>query len=271
MGRMEEFLPLIMNLAVLIGGLIALPVAGILHRRHPPETRLLTDSLISRSWNTGHIGLLLFTLLSLNLLAGTIGQFFYEEDIPLVRLAVTLILYAIITGLIFKLIGKHGETAGSLFGLNRKTFKQIRLAPLLYFAAMPLILLTSYSYQWLLEWIRGQENELQDVAQVLQQEINWLQISYTAMAVIIAPIYEEILFRGIFFPYLVQKTGLIPGMLIISACFAVMHFHLPSFVPLMLLSATLCLSYWRTQTLWVPIGIHAIFNTVTAIALRIGA
>ena len=48
-----------------------------------------------------------------------------------------------------------------------------------------------------------------------------------------------------------------------------MHFHLPSFAALFLLSGALCLAYWRTGSLWVSIGMHTIFNAVSILALNI--
>ena len=83
------------------------------------------------------------------------------------------------------------------------------------------------------------------------------------------PLYEEVLFRGVLFPYLTKRAGLAGGTLLVSALFALLHFHLPSMAPLFLLSIALCLAYWRTGSLWVNIGIHAIFNATSILALNI--
>ena len=128
----------------------------------------------------------------------------------------------------------------------------------------------SNAWHLLLQHITGLEIVLQDVAQAVTQEPSWLRTLYILTAVFAAPLFEEVLFRGMIFPYLVKYTGLAKGTLLVSVSFAVMHFHPPSFVPLVLLSAVLCLAYWRTGSLWVSIGMHAIHNAVTILALHNG-
>lgn len=77
------------------------------------------------------------------------------------------------------------------------------------------------------------------------------------------------MFRGILFPFLVQRVGLKWGIVAVSALFAVIHLHVPSMLALFLLSAGLCVAYWRTGSLWVSIGMHAIFNGVTILLLKL--
>ncbi len=69
--------------------------------------------------------------------------------------------------------------------------------------------------------------------------------------------------------YFVKRAGMSVAVIVVSVLFALMHFHLPSFVPLFMLSAILCLTYWRTSSLWTSIGVHMIFNAVSILALNI--
>ena len=155
--------------------------------------------------------------------------------------------------------------------MGARQFKALALAPLVYLAALPLLLLVTGASQLLLQHLFGIEPELQEVAKIFSQDLSVLQVLYAVMAIVVAPLYEEIMFRGLVFPYVVKHVGLAQGTLIVSVLFAIMHFHLPSFAPLLLLSAILCLTYWRTGSLWVSIGVHVIFNTVSILVLAFGA
>ncbi len=87
-------------------------------------------------------------------------------------------------------------------------------------------------------------------------------------AVVLAPISEEIFFRGLFQSMIRKYTGR-PWVAIITsaALFAVFHFACPQTIPALLaLGIVLGYNYARTGRLLAPILIHAIFNTVTIIS-----
>ena len=210
------------------------------------------------------------TLILLYFLASFSGLLFYEDQIPLAQLMITLAIYAIIMILIYLINRKHGGTRATGFGMSAGHLKKISLAPIFYLAMLPFLMLITKAYHLLLQHVFGMEIELQDMAQVIQQDFSWLQMLYSLSAVCIAPIYEELLFRGILFPYIVKRGGLAAGTILVSGIFAAMHYHEPSLVPLFLFSAALCLAYWRTGSLWVCIVLHMIFNAVTIFALHSG-
>ena len=233
----------------------------------PSDREALTDRIADRAWDTFQLGIVLGVLLLLYALASGVGLFFHEEQIPLVQLATTLLIYLVVVVAI-TLLNRHrgGSWAGG-FGMGFRQLKKLSLSPLLYLATLPILLLAAKAWHLLLQYGFGVEIELQKVAQIFTQELSWLQIIYVLMAVFVAPFYEELIFRGLVFPYLAKRAGLAGGTALVSLLFAGMHFHLPSFVPLVLLSAVLCLAYWRTGSLWVGIGMHAIFNAVSILAL----
>jgi membrane protease YdiL (CAAX protease family) len=82
-------------------------------------------------------------------------------------------------------------------------------------------------------------------------------------AVILAPISEEILFRGLF--YGVGKRYLNPVLsaLACSLLFAAFHLSLSAFAGLFILALCLTLAYERTGSLLVPIGMHSLFNFIS--------
>lgn len=87
--------------------------------------------------------------------------------------------------------------------------------------------------------------------------------------VIIAPIAEEILFRGLFYRFLKSKISPRWAMIVSSACFAAMHDNKLSLLPLMFLGMMLVRAYERTGNLKVPILMHAFFNANATFILLI--
>ena len=140
---------------------------------------------------------------------------------------------------------------------------------MIYLAAIPLVIIASKLYQLILSLIFTAEPELQDVAQIVSREWSLLKMLYIGMAIFVAPIYEELLYRGVFFPYLVKRSNLAIGTAVGSVLFAVMHNNAGSLISLTMLSIILSLAYWRTGSLWVSIGVHMLFNAVTILALNL--
>jgi len=230
----------------------------------PADQKALTDQMVSRAWSTFQIGIVLGALFLLYFLTSFVGLFFHEEQLPLARLVATLLIYAVVMTTIAFIVRRRGGSWAGNFGMGFQQLKTLALAPLLYLATLPLLMLAL-----LLQRLVGIEPELQDVAKFIAQDFSWLQALYILTAVFVAPLFEELMFRGMVFPCLVKHVGLAKGTVLASLLFAAMHFHLPSLLPLFLLSAMLCLAYWRTGSLWVGIGMHAIFNAVSILALNL--
>jgi membrane protease YdiL (CAAX protease family) len=89
------------------------------------------------------------------------------------------------------------------------------------------------------------------------------------LTIVLGPFVEECVFRGIALPLLARTFGVGPGVLLSSALFAAIHLHLPSFVPLLVMSTAFALGYLYSGSLWVPFTMHAVFNTVNMVLLSI--
>ena len=89
-------------------------------------------------------------------------------------------------------------------------------------------------------------------------------------AVILAPMVEELLFRGVLFRGLLRKVGPVPAVLVSSIIFALVHFigdpnTLPFLPALAGLGAVLAVVTLRTGDLSAAIFMHAGFNLTTTI------
>ena len=84
----------------------------------------------------------------------------------------------------------------------------------------------------------------------------------TPWIVIVAPVAEELFFRGYVFRFLSQQAGAGLGYAASSLMFAVIHFHLPLLGFYLLYGLILAYVYQRTSRLLAPIVAHVTINLV---------
>ena len=239
-------------------------------RRNPPDTSTLSAQLQSRGWRGTDVFILVGTLLLLYTLAAGIGSFFYEEQLPVVRLVVGLLVDILLLAEII-LLFRFRYTLSWSEGLGlRRTKKVISRILFFYLALLPLIALSAMLSQWILKGWSGSTPAPQPVLAPMGSESpGWLRAAYIFFGIFIAPPFEEIFFRGVLFPALARKLGVWQGAVLISLFFAAIHMHLPSFAPLFLLSLGLCAAYWRSGSLWIPIGMHMLQNSLAILSFNL--
>lgn len=81
-------------------------------------------------------------------------------------------------------------------------------------------------------------------------------------AVVTAPIFEELLFRGMILPLVARTSGWLPAILTVSATFALFHLPTSALLPLFVLAVFLSLAYIYTRSLSAAMILHALFNLV---------
>jgi membrane protease YdiL (CAAX protease family) len=89
----------------------------------------------------------------------------------------------------------------------------------------------------------------------------------TATMVLLAPVVEEIVFRGLLFGALAPRLGVLASALITALLFGGVHGDLVLFPLLAALGFVNALAYAATGNLWVPITVHALNNAIGAIYL----
>lgn len=125
------------------------------------------------------------------------------------------------------------------------------------------MLLTQLAFHWM-----GWPFDPQPIVTELQKtDATWFVAVLSVFAVTAAPLVEEMFFRGILYPTLRERWGIVPAVLIGSLIFAVMHFHLPTLLPLFTLAVILCLAFEYTGSLPVCVIAHALFNSVSIAAI----
>ncbi len=120
-----------------------------------------------------------------------------------------------------------------------------------------------------LMWISQQVLDLFSIEPVSQRAVEilrttphlWQKVLLGFMALAMAPVWEELLFRGILYPSLLQAGFPRLALWGTSVVFGVSHFNLPTFLPLSAFGFLLCLLYRNTGNLAAPMVTHCLFNT----------
>ena len=94
-----------------------------------------------------------------------------------------------------------------------------------------------------------------------------LAIATGVLLIVIAPFAEEIFFRGFLYQAFRNSFGVWPGAILSGLVFGVIHFEFFKLVQLAILGVILALLFERTRSLWPPIMLHAINNTLAFIYL----
>jgi membrane protease YdiL (CAAX protease family) len=93
------------------------------------------------------------------------------------------------------------------------------------------------------------------------------RIALGVVAVVIAPLAEEVLFRGILYPAIKGFGHPRLALWSTSLVFAMIHFNALSFIPLVVLAIVLVKLYEKTGNLLACIACHAAFNTFNFVML----
>lgn len=89
----------------------------------------------------------------------------------------------------------------------------------------------------------------------------WDILIVVLVAGVLAPMTEELLFRGLLQNWLATVFGRWPAILIAAFLFGLAHMSVwPDPIPLFVLGVALGLALFRTGSLWTPIMFHASFN-----------
>ncbi|MCX6897248.1 MAG: type II CAAX endopeptidase family protein [Verrucomicrobia bacterium] len=163
---------------------------------------------------------------------------------------------------------KRGVALADAFGLKRGPLgPSMGRAVMLCLLVIPVVYAAMFIWQAVLLAF-GITPEEQDILKMIRGAKNPLLRGYLlALAVGLAPVFEETFFRGFMYPALKQRLGIVGGLAVVSLVFASVHLNLNAFVPVFVLGAMLGLAYELTGTILVPITIHALFNTANLILL----
>lgn len=171
------------------------------------------------------------------------------------------VIYGAIVVFIVGTLVYRGIFLAALSGWNRQSFAHFLGRALLYLlAAYPLILLV----QVVAIAFSGGDTPPQDIVQFLQKaETVRDRGAVLVMAVVVAPLAEEFIFRGYLYPVGKKYAGPFLSAMVTSAIFALMHGHPQSVPSLFVLALCLTLSYEKSGSLLVSVLMHSVFNALS--------
>ena len=170
---------------------------------------------------------------------------------------------------IFIFLWLHKVNWRDAFGLRGPDLKKsLRLAVGVLAITLPVVwLLQSFSCG-ALEKIGVPVENQRAVGIFLGIKSFWFRAVFGIFAVVIVPVAEEFVFRGMLYPFVKQLGSPRTAFFGVSAIFAAIHFDAGTFVPLFALALALTWLYEKTDNLLAPITAHSLFNASNLVLLH---
>jgi len=179
--------------------------------------------------------------------------------IDMESLGVSLVLYAALVLLIIGFLVFRNYPVAKMFGLGVSGWNWRTIVGWLLMCLPLVYLVQSVSYA-----LCSPDQSPQAIVDFLLKSNGWQnRAAVFGLAVLAAPVTEELIFRGCLYGILREALGRRIAILVSAIIFALIHGHLPSLPGLMVLAAGLALVYERCGSLWAPISMHAAFNALT--------
>ena len=198
--------------------------------------------------------------------AGVIG-FKNEDDFGNILIA-TLGFQGVTWVLIPVFLRLHQVHWRDAFGLRRVDFfRGLVWAVAALIVVLLVVLPLNYLSETALQKI-GWQPKSQEAVELLLGAPLWPTGIYLGIfAVVIAPVAEEFIFRGVLFPFVKQLGWPKFAWFGVSLLFALIHGSVAIFIPLFVLALVLTWLYEKTGNLLAPIVVHGLFNAVNLVLL----
>jgi uncharacterized protein len=159
----------------------------------------------------------------------------------------------------------RGIDIDALAGFSKTTLKRaVSTAIILLLAAAPLIALA----EGLTQSIFGSGSSRQEIVDLFNSSRTIEQrVAIIVLAVVVAPISEEFIFRFFIYGVLRRYFGIAVGLIFNALLFAAAHTHLPSAAPLFVLGTCFTLAYEWSGSILVSMAMHALFNSAQLVLL----
>jgi membrane protease YdiL (CAAX protease family) len=169
---------------------------------------------------------------------------------------------------IFLFLRQHKVNWRDAFGLRGPDLgKSLLLAAGVLAIALPVVWLLQGVSGLALDKIGAPVESQRAVEIFLGLKSSWFRVCFGIFAVVIAPVAEEFIFRGMLYPFVKQLGSPRAALFGVSAIFAGIHFDAGTFVPLFAFALALTWLYEKTDCLLAPITAHSLFNATNLVAL----
>ena len=164
-------------------------------------------------------------------------------------------------------VREHHTGWGEAFGFDNDTAHALLIGAFAGMLVLPVALSLQYVSFLFLERLNLHPHEQEIVTSLRTTDVWNYRLVMGLLTIVVAPLGEEILFRGVLYPW-IKRIGYPRLALWITALvFAAIHFNLAAFVPLVFLAVVLVALYEYTGNLLASIMTHMLFNAANFIAL----
>lgn len=150
-------------------------------------------------------------------------------------------------------------------GLRRFSLWKAFLYLTVAFVAFIIIVFLAYVFiKFLIPGFNPNQEQANDFAKASTPAA--YRLSFLAL-VVIAPVLEEIVFRGFMFPAFIKRFGVVGAAVVSSLLFGLAHLQSNIIVYTVILGLVLCLLYRKLGSIWPGIGLHMFNNYLAFTAL----
>ncbi len=176
-----------------------------------------------------------------------------------------IFFYLMVIFLFCALVFARGQTPQIAFGLApARPWRVIGLGALCIVLTYPLVQLA----EEIVSKFGFSASDGDEMVQFLRGKISASDTAWAVLlAVIIAPLTEELVFRGYLYGVIKKYGGQVAAMFTSALLFAAVHHNLPAMPALALLGIGLTLAYEITGSLWAPVVMHMLFNLAPVVII----
>ncbi|MEO1857296.1 MAG: type II CAAX endopeptidase family protein [Rubritalea sp.] len=186
-----------------------------------------------------------------------------DNDLSSILLIANFAILSLMAGIVLAIFQKRGLLPDAL-GLHPKHPMQViswSIAAYIFF----FILSIAMSQLGLEEWLSsrlGEQQRQQIVNEMMATQENQKRLIMILGACVIAPIAEEIVFRGYLYPVVKRYTEPVIAAIFTGVIFGAIHGQIWAVIPLSLFGILLAVLYEKSGSIWACILCHAMFNTI---------
>jgi membrane protease YdiL (CAAX protease family) len=161
----------------------------------------------------------------------------------------------------------HGVDLRDAFGLKKGWLTSLLLALVVIVAVFPIAEVLASLSSFILVKLGIPLGEEEAVTLVTGAKAFWMKAYLDFFTVVMAPVAEEFIFRGVLFTFIKQMGYPKLALFGVSAAFALIHGSAPLALSLFVLALVLTWLYEKTGNLLAPIAAHSLFNLIGLLAL----
>ena len=167
--------------------------------------------------------------------------------------------------LILLFLRRHQTGWREAFGFRGPEIKHSLLLALGFIVVFAVVMFLQYLSILVLAKLGWPVEEQAAVKLVTDAKSPWVTVYLGVFAIVLAPVAEEFIFRGMLFPF-IKQLGF-PKLAWLGFLFALIHADKAIFIPLFVFALALTWLYEKTDNLLAPITAHALFNATNYVML----